>query len=283
MVKKDATDGERLCTFIKKNLIDEYFWHDFSAAVIATGRGEEWRLFIEEVICTQLTGRLVSSGKSIAKGLGGKNLISTIQFEQDIKSLIDETTGDRLMDRKVKARLTDLTTKAVQATYETLKAADDKLVRQEAGRLPRCFLCNRQLVMVQGPAVLGLSEEERQLAVEVEHVWPRSYGGNTSAENLAFACHGCNQRKENYANWAMVASQSFILGWKPDIDDLKKVSGWQRFALTSWRAHQLAERQSLTLKQAFIQLTPAVLDQPRVIRPSDAADFFNITNHEEIE
>jgi hypothetical protein len=137
--------------------------------------------------------------------------------------------------------------------------------------------------MVKGAAVRELSEDERQLAVEVEHVWPRSYGGNTIAENLAFACHGCNQRKENYANWAMVDSQSFILGWNPDTDDLQEVPGWRRFALTSWRAHQIAENGSLTLKQAFFRLTSVVLDRPRVMRLADAADFFNITNHTEID
>jgi 5-methylcytosine-specific restriction endonuclease McrA len=283
VVKKDATDGERLCTFIKKNLIDDDLWPEFSSALIATGRDKEWRLFVEEVISTQLTGRLVSSGKSIAEDLGGKKFILTLQFEQRMKSLIDETTRGGLGNRDVKARLTDLTTNAVLATYETLKAADDKLIRTEAGRVPQCFLCNRRLVMVKGAAVRELSEDERQLAVEVEHVWPRSYGGNTIAENLAFACHGCNQRKENYANWAMVDSQSFILGWNPDTDDLQEVPGWRRFALTSWRAHQIAENGSLTLKQAFFRLTSVVLDRPRVMRLADAADFFNITNHTEID
>jgi len=283
VVKKDITDGERLCTFIKRNLIDQDVWPDFSSALIATGRDKEWRLFVEEVVSTQLTGRLVSSGKSIAEELGGKKNISTLLFHQRIKSFIDETTRDGLGNRDVKTRLKDLTANAVLATYETLKTADEKLVRAEAGRLPQCFLCNRRLVMVQGPAVRELSEDERQLAVEVEHVWPRSYGGNTIAENLAFACHGCNQRKENYANWAMVDSQSFILGWNPDTDDLKEVPGWRRFALTSLKAHQIAENQSLTLKQAFFRLTSVVLDRPRVMRLADAADFFNITNHAEID
>jgi hypothetical protein len=34
-------------------------------------------------------------------------------------------------------------------------------------------------------------------AMEIDHILPVSRGGMTVAENLAFACHGCNQYKQN--------------------------------------------------------------------------------------
>jgi hypothetical protein len=259
-------------------LIDDDVWPGLILALAATGRDTEWTLFVQEVVSTQLTGRLTTAGRSIADDLGGRAFVSTLQFEQRMRDLIQETTRHGLA-KKERDRAYDLTARAVLATYGTVTDADDRIIRREAGRLPHCFLCNRQLVMIQGDAVRDLSDDDRELAVEYEHVWPRSYGGNTFPDNLALACHGCNQRKASFANWAMVDAQSLILGWNPSDITLSKVPGWRRFALTSWKAHYLAERDSLTLKQAHRQLTRSVLSRPKVLRVVDSVDFFNLVNH----
>jgi HNH endonuclease len=34
-------------------------------------------------------------------------------------------------------------------------------------------------------------------SMEIDHAFPVSLGGKTVAENLVFACHGCNQHKQN--------------------------------------------------------------------------------------
>jgi hypothetical protein len=34
-------------------------------------------------------------------------------------------------------------------------------------------------------------------SMEIEHILPVSRGGETTAENLALACHGCNNHKQN--------------------------------------------------------------------------------------
>lgn len=281
MTKKDATDGERLCTFLKRSVIDNDVWPSVTLAFAATGRDEEWTLFVQEVVSTQLTGRLVTAGKSIADELGGKAAVFDLQFGQRLRDVIKETTRGGLEDRKVRDRIFALTARAVLATYGNLTDADDKLIRKETDHLPRCFLCNRQLVMVLGNAVNDLSEDERELAVEFEHIWPRSFGGNTIPENLAMACNGCNRRKSNFANWAMVDAHSLVLGCKPSDTALEKISGGRRFAMASWKAHQLAEHNSLTLKQAYRQLTQLVRNHPRVLRIVDSVDFFNLVNHED--
>ena len=95
------------------------------------------------------------------------------------------------------------------------------------------------------------------------------------------ACHSCNQHKTNFANWAMVDIQSLVLGM-PDTsasgeesvpDSLRRVPGWQRFALTSRTAHSLAQRESLTLKQAYYRIRSRVLLHPKVLRPGDVPIF----------
>ncbi len=277
MAKKDATDGERLCTFLKQNVIDREIWPALQSALVATGRDEEWGTFVEEAVSTHLTGRVVTVGASIAEEMGGKAAIDTREFEHRVCNVIDETTRSSLGSRKIKDRFYALTARAVRATFGSVTEADEKILRSEADRPFRCFLCNRELVMAQGHAVQNLSKDDRELAVEYEHVWPRSYGGNTAAENLALACHGCNQRKSNFANWAMVDVQSLVLGWNPSDDALKSVAGSRRFALISRNVFRLAHEESLTLKQAHLRIQSRIAAKPKVRRLVDAADFFNLT------
>ena len=277
MPKKDATDGERLCTHFKKEVIDRDIWPTLRTALSATGRDEEWAIFVEEVVSTHLTGRVISAGASIAGELGGRLAIDTLEFKQRMRNVIDETTQYSLGSRKAKDRVFDLTTRAVRATFGSVAEADDRILRAEADRPFRCFLCNRKLVMVQGQDVQYLSEEDRELAVEYEHVWPRSYGGNTVYDNLALSCHGCNQRKSNFANWAMVDVQSLILGWNPSDDALQRVAGGRRFALISRKVFHLAHEASLTLKQAHLRIQSRITTKPQVRRRADTVDFFNLT------
>lgn len=281
MPKKDSTDGERLCTFVKKQVIDEAVWAETPALLVGTGRSEEWTDFFREVVATQLVGRLVAAGVTLAEGLGRREAVGDVVFGQRLKEAIQETTRDGIDDRKVREKVFELTKKAVAATYGEVTAADEKTLRDEAARPPRCYLCNRVLLMIRGAELESLNEDDRELAAEYEHVWPRSYGGNTDADNLALACHGCNRRKKQYANWAMVDIQSLVFGLAPSDGSLDRVEGWRRFALTSRLAHALADRESLTLKQAFVRLTSRVILRPKVRRIHDATDFFNLTLHED--
>ena len=166
---------------------------------------------------------------------------------------------------------------AVLATYGDVTKADEDFVLGQAGWPRVCFLCNRQLEMVRGDRATQLPKELRALAVEFEHIWPRSFGGNTIAANLALACHGCNQRKSNFANWAMVDVQSLVLGWNPSDDALKSIAGSRRFALISRSVFRLAHEESLTLKQAHLRIQTRIAAKPKVRRIVDAADFFNLT------
>jgi hypothetical protein len=257
-------------------------------ALSVCGRGREWVSFLEEVVATQMVGRLVSAGTSIAEAMGGKGATSGLEFRQRLTAVTEETMQMN-PSRQVRQRLHDLTVRAVQATYGTVGEADSKIIREEAGKPPKCFLCNRVLVMIRGEAAKNLSERDRNLAVEDEHIWPRSYGGDTIADNLALACHHCNQNKESFANWAMVDIQSLVRGLPEqpgrapeDVPSaIRTIAGWHRYALASRAAYALADAESLTLKQAYYRLRSRVMLHPRVQRFDDVADFFNLVHHED--
>ena len=62
-----------------------------------------------------------------------------------------------------------------------IDAATRRLVRDRAGNA--CEYC-------------GLRQENSPLAsLQIEHILPRSHGGNDDADNLAFACIDCNLAK----------------------------------------------------------------------------------------
>ncbi|VTS08014.1 HNH endonuclease [Tuwongella immobilis] len=276
MPKKDMTAGEVLCTYLKRNILDEGIWPNLTVALSSTGRGEQWVEFVEEVVATQLTGRLVTAGKSIAENLGGLATVGGLQFKQQLYDITTETMLASL-EKTAKSKLTNLVERAVLATYGNVSDADKKILRGEVGRNPRCYLCNQMLEMRLDTEP---SDEHRKRAVEYEHVWPRAFGGNTEIENLALSCHDCNQRKANFANWAMVDIQSLVLGFNPSGNALEKIPGLRRFAMLSYAAHRMASKESLSLKAAHLRLQNRVA-VPRVQRTADVADFFNLLGHTE--
>jgi hypothetical protein len=276
--KKDITAGERLCTFIKKNVLDRLSRSDFVDAVSVTGRGERWVEFVEEAIATQLAGRLVIAGKSIAETLGGKSEVGQLQFRQEVAAITYETMSTKL-ERTAHSKLLDSIERAVLASYGNVSEADKEIVRDEAGRSPRCYLCNALLVL-NIESIDSPTDEQRKRVAEYEHVWPRAFGGNTEIDNLALSCNDCNNRKASYANWAMVDIQSLILCHNPSSESLGKTSGLRRFALLSYAAHSLASEESLTLKAAHMRIQSKIAS-PRTRRISDVADFFNLVCHTE--
>ena len=49
----------------------------------------------------------------------------------------------------------------------------------------------------------------------MDHVMPRSLGGLTTAENLAFSCQGCNQHKSNRTSVIDPATDSRVTLFNP--------------------------------------------------------------------
>lgn len=212
MPRKDVTAGERLCTYLKRSVIDPTIWSSLTTALAATGRSEEWSTFTEEMVAAQMTGRLVSAGRSIAEALGGMPAVGGLDFRHLLKQVVVDST-DGILNKPAREKLLQLAEAAVRSTWGGgLNEDEQRQLLAEAGSPPRCFLCNRRLVLLRGSRVESLTEPDKGLAVEDEHVWPRSFGGDTSVGNLALACHRCNQAKARFANWTLVDVQSLVLG-----------------------------------------------------------------------
>ena len=282
MAKKDATAGERLCTYIRREVLRGDLWPQVISSLTPLARGRELAAYLEEMSALHLTGPLVAGGKCISEEFGPVDQTASIEFEKTFAQFIRETTeltGARR--REFEGRILRLATDSVRSARRNISPSTDKAVREFAfSRHKCCYLCGRKLIFARAEAIDDLTEEEKDLVFEAEHLWPQSYGGDSDVINLLPACHGCNRRKANFASWAMVDIQSLILGLNPSPEDLGRVSGQHRFSLLSRSACMLAEAEGLTLRDAFLKVRHGVT--PYLNNTSDVADFFNLRNiHEE--
>jgi HNH endonuclease len=60
-----------------------------------------------------------------------------------------------------------------------------------------------------------------------EHIFPESLGGTTTADNLALACQGCNNKKYNKTQAVDPISDSMVQLFHPRLDDWHEHFAWQ--------------------------------------------------------
>jgi hypothetical protein len=65
-----------------------------------------------------------------------------------------------------------------------------------------------------------------------EHITPESLGGATTAENLALACQGCNNKKYNKTHALDPVSGATVRLYHPRQDDWREHFAWQPDCLT---------------------------------------------------
>lgn len=56
----------------------------------------------------------------------------------------------------------------------------------------------------------------------VDHLWPRSMGGNSDFENLLPCCSECNERRGNSMNWAHAWFQGVSASPEPGVDEQRQ-------------------------------------------------------------
>jgi 5-methylcytosine-specific restriction endonuclease McrA len=282
MPKKDVTAGERLCTYIRREILRGDLWPQVISSLTPLARGRDLARYFEEVSAVHLTGRLICGGKCLSEQLGPAEEMASTEFEQPYLQFIRETTELTGQRRKeFESRILRLATEAIRAARRDISPSTDKAVREFSQRRHKhCYLCGKNLIFARGDALEMLNDKEREGVFEAEHVWPQSYGGDSDFENLLPACSSCNRKKANFANWSMVDVQSLILGLNPSPENLGGISGPHRFSLLSKAACEAADEEGLTLREAFLKVRHGVT--PYVYNAFDVADFFNLRNvHEE--
>jgi len=273
MMYELTTDGERLAYVLDRDLLSSVPWQRIALPLMVTGRGEELTGFFREIATINLTCRIVRAGTSLLKETNerGARIPADPTFEGDYRRFLREQL---LIPPTLVERVLRMALRAVQASREEINETTRRRLTRQAQRThDYCYMCRQPLDFTGG-------DVNRKL--ELEHVWPQCYGGNSVDDNLLPACGSCNRKKAGFATWAMVGVQSLILGFEPSENEYTAVTGPQRFALHYFTARRLlAHNPQMNLKQAFERLQPW-RHEMRVRDASDIGDFFNIENHEPI-
>jgi hypothetical protein len=263
MIDYSATDGERLCNYINHRLLASSSWESLALALAPTGRASDLVDFYRELAAVTQTGRIVSAGRSLAEKVGAEGP----ELRKEFTALLREYFGipSKLLDEFFR-----FSQRAVNAALEPLQKSVQKEMEAWAVRNhTHCYMCS---------ATLDFHDREQLNSYTCEHVWPRSYGGNSIPENFLPACSSCNSKKKaNFATWVMPAIQSLVLGLAPGQDRLQEIHGSYKFSIHYRVAQRLASNRRITLKNAFLQIGP--WKDVRIRDIDDVVDIFNLENH----
>ena len=263
------TAGEQLAYFIQDRILSRAAWDKFSDVLTCTGRSDALCDFFHEVTVINLTCRIVAAGTSLLRASGER----TARSPQDTgfrKEFLDFLREGLSVPLSLSGDLKRNALRAVESVQHDATSKERNAFKAWADRQHRhCYLCH---------VPLDFTEQDRYCKFTLDHIWPQRFGGDSIPDNWLPACGTCNnQRKRDYATWAMPNVQSLILGFNPSENEYTAVDGSQRFALHQLAAKKLATERNISLKQAYMILGP--WESPRLIDAYDIGDFFNLAIH----
>ncbi len=162
-------------------------------------------------------------------------------------------------------RLISLSVLSAKTSKENINNSTRSLVTPEF-KVIYCYICDKKL---------EATTEDIATKVQYEHIWPRSFGGDSSPDNLLPACNICNHNKGSTLLWQDAHVHSFVLSPFPDADDIKKIQHKERIALHRRSIFRRACDDRITLKSAALKV--GAMGEIKYKYPDDAIDFFNCT------
>lgn len=120
----------------------------------------------------------------------------------------DAQTKDRIF------RLVKRICEMYQMDHTNLTSSQSKFVKEFAkSNLHNCYICGRTLNYEIN------EDKEKRNSMEIEHIFPRVYGGGRGKTNITACCENCNKMKGNKITFA----DTFFEGFFSSSDDGKKV------------------------------------------------------------
>ncbi len=266
------TSGERLAVHIHNAHMVSDEWSRLAPSIAITGRQTHYARYFRELAAVTVACRLVSYADGLAKR--GKACAGMSEDDSDFTKQLSWYLREHLglYDTRSRDRLHRLVIDALKASRADASESTKSRMQSQCRRAKaRCYMCGQAL---QYDGII------KHAQFTVDHSWPRCFGGESDDDNLLPACDSCNSgKKRHFATWAMVAVQSVALGWNPTAAAFTSVDGTVKFALHNLAVWQLASKERLSLKQAYLKLGP--WESLRVLDTDGDADFFNLAIHSE--
>lgn len=229
-----------------------------------------------EVTVTSAVYKLMKAAKRIEDrdGLSGNNLHTHEGeeiFEQGIRRYMVESMGFAALDNGANRLIPNLILQAHSKTRAKINhnERDDTLDESskycEDGDI-HCYACHATL----WSSALG----SPQTGIPLDHLWPRSLGGVSTAANLLPICDTCNGAKQDRASWAVFGVVQDYAIANRSADSILLIG----LAHHHLAAIRYATSNRISLKEAYVALGPRTTVE--YLDPLDGDHFFNRVAHD---
>lgn len=264
---KATTSGERLFQHLLQNIIEARRATELiDLSILQTGgRAEQFSEYFLGTYTFNLMARCVKKASRIKESCEDETLHqpTLVKYFQQSLGMADHPT-ERKLDR-----LATLTFNASDSSGKKISDATKRSVRNNKND-HYCYICGMQILK---------AAESPDSQIEYEHIWPSSYGGDSSAENLLPACPKCNRLKSDLLLWQDTDVHSFILPPAPVEEEWKRIERRVKIAKHRYQIFEVACTRGLSLKEAAIELGPVNMHHDSLYAndEDDCVDFFNFS------
>ena len=260
---KPTTSGEALFQLVLGDFCGPGS-HAALQAVPALGIGGRTDALAEYFLgasALNIVARCIKKAERVREAAGDEALRHPAMVAYIQKNLGVARQGDSRVDR-----LASMSLLAASDSKRPIKDAVKRVVAGGAQDLA-CYVC--------GAMSPRKSSDPAVSAVEYEHLWPASFGGNSIVDNLLPSCAYCNRSKGSMLLWHTGSLFSFCLRPKPSPDELTSIQRREKVAAHMRRILDRACEDQVSLKEAALSIGPVQLNTIYPIDDDDALDFFN--------
>ncbi len=238
-----STPGERLAGYLRRTtfaeLADPALRARIRLCLLEGQRADHLLLALDDIAVLNVARRLIA-GAAWARTQYGEGPT----WESYLTDLV---VNELIIDYENIRKIKDYLRPCALAVSSDISARTRAEVLREHGL--SCYMCGA--VLARNASVPG-----KALAT-VDHVWPRSYGGDSFFENLLPACTECNNAKASMAVWSLFRFQYLVIGPHPSAREAESVGRQARIAWQLFAARRAVEAdQNLSLKEALVATGP---------------------------
>lgn len=283
---RPATTGEQLLHFLVTNAAElKEVGPSTSDWLAGVSRSQAIAGFLHGIVVLHVFGRLLQAAKAYRA--------RHVDDEANCLSLIETFSIDKLGITRATCNnfegLAPLALDAARASSKNSHSVSQgkrREVQEEFRGAFCCYSCGTELDPFENRKEVPHPQKPwRNIPnirfAEYEHIWPHSFGGDTTVANLAPVCLPCNDAKENSASWEWTLVQSLLptadLG-QPTLES-KHTSRSIKMSLHMRAAMLYARKHGTTLKDALRTIGPREA-KVIIVDVDDTPDFFNLMVHD---
>jgi hypothetical protein len=266
-----STSGERLYDVLVKKFVNntsDLHGSFLNLENLDIGRRKvDFADYYSGIFCFNLTARLIKAAKFIIEqpeledSLHHGNMLEFLYNQLEINPFS--------YDRKYVNSLINLSLEAARTSEQNISSSTKGAVIRECKALYgnlTCYIC--------GCDVFEKNDDPENLILQYEHIWPRSYGGDSAIYNLLPACSICNNAKDCMLLWQDSHVHSFVLKPNPSLEEKTRITRPAKIAKHRQEIFKFACENKTTLKDAAFEIGPYDFQNVKFTDPDDSSDFF---------